>query len=147
MWLSVDQLGSGYGTPVALSSRSEPSPKPDLSERSTGREWSPSWLPSLPECCRVDQCGSVSTGQDFQFLFNCLVLPYIAVARSFLPRYLRNNDSFKDFFIPGALPVAKPATQAQRPKAEKSTSNTVSSSSVLGRLKTLAKCWRFSANV
>jgi len=54
----VDQLSSGYGTPVALSSGSEPSPKPGRLERRTGREW----LPSLPECCRVDQCGSVSTG-------------------------------------------------------------------------------------
>ena len=58
MWLNVDQLGSGHGTPVALSSGSELSSKPGRSERRTG---SLAWLPSLPECCRVDQCGSVST--------------------------------------------------------------------------------------
>jgi len=31
VWLNVDQLGSGYGTPVALSSGSEFSPKPGRS--------------------------------------------------------------------------------------------------------------------
>ena len=32
--LNVDQLSSGYGTPVALSSGSEPSPKPGRSVES-----------------------------------------------------------------------------------------------------------------
>ena len=48
MWLNVDQLSSGYGTPVALSSGSEPLPKPGQSKRRTGKEWSLAWLPSLP---------------------------------------------------------------------------------------------------
>jgi len=69
VWLNVDQLSSGYGTPVALSSGSETSPKPGPSEQ-TGKEWSPAWLPSLPECCRVDQYGSVSTGH------GCLIAVY-----------------------------------------------------------------------
>jgi len=45
VWLNVDQLGSGCGIPVVLSSGSEPLLKPGRSERRTGKEWSPAWLP------------------------------------------------------------------------------------------------------